>query len=170
MTWTNKPNDSNQRVALGRWRPAVLTGLLLSFFIAPVWSADAGNMLESIDIQALPGQKLQLQLRHSGPAPEPLSFTIDRPARISLDLPGTGLALPSRRQDVDIGALRTILAAEASGRTRVVLNLDTLVSYETRVEGNSIFVTLGADTHRAESAPTFGPATTPSSRDLGGRR
>ena len=51
-------------------------------------------------------------------------FTIDKPARISLDLPGTALALPSRRIDVGTGGLDTVLAAEANGRARVVLNLD----------------------------------------------
>ena len=44
--------------------------------------------------------------------------------------------------DVGIGALDTVLAAEANGRTRVVLNLDDLVSYETRVAGNTVYVTL----------------------------
>ena len=54
----------------------------------------------------------------------------------------TALGLQSRRQDVGIGVLDTILAAEAKGRTRVVLNLDTMVPYQTRVADNSIYVTL----------------------------
>ena len=41
------------------------------------------------------------------------------------------------------GGLDTILAAEANGRTRLVLNLDRMLPYQTRVEGNSIIVTLG---------------------------
>ena len=56
--------------------------------------------------------------------------------------------LKSRRKDVGIGVLDTILAAEANGRTRVVLNLDAIVPYETRVEGNSIVVTLGQPSQR----------------------
>ena len=43
---------------------------------------------------------VQLTMHLSGPAPQPLSFTIDNPARISFDLPNTALALPSRRIDV----------------------------------------------------------------------
>jgi type IV pilus assembly protein PilQ len=39
--------------------------------------------------------------------------------------------------------LDTVLLAEAQGRTRVVLNLDAMVPYETDVEGNRITVTLG---------------------------
>ena len=91
-------------------------------------------------MQTLPGQQLQLTMRLSGPAAEPLSFTIDNPARISFDLPNTTLALPSRRIDVRAAGLDTILAAEAKDRTRLVLNLDKLVPYQTRVDGNNIVV------------------------------
>ncbi len=103
---------------------------------------DGVNQLKNIDVRALAGNKLELRLEMTGPAPEPLTFTIDEPARIALDLPGTSSALKNRRQDVGKGALDTILVAEAGNRTRVVLNLDKLVAYETRVEGNSIYVTL----------------------------
>src|SRR5712675_1185058 len=99
-------------------------------------AADApGNTLQSIDVQTLAGKQVQLTLHLSGPAPEPMSFTIDKPARISLDLPGTALALPSRRIDVASGGVDTVLAAEANGRTRIVLNLDQLQPYQTRVGG-----------------------------------
>jgi type IV pilus assembly protein PilQ len=99
--------------------------------------------LQAVDVQPLPGQQLQLTMHLSGPAPQPLSFTIDNPARISFDLPGTTLALPSRRIDVHTAGLDTILAAETKDRTRVVLNLDKLVPYDARVDGNNIIVMLG---------------------------
>src|SRR5271170_6795133 len=95
--------------------------------------------LESIDVQTS-GQQVQLKLHLSGPAPEPLAFTIDKPARISLDLPNTTLALPSRRIDVGSVGVDTVLAAEANGRTRIVLNLDRQLPYQTRVAGNDIVV------------------------------
>jgi type IV pilus assembly protein PilQ len=99
--------------------------------------------LEAIDVQPLPGQQVELRLRLSGAAPEPMSFTIDDPARISLDLPNTTLALESRRQDANVGPLTTVLAAEANGRTRVVMNLSSMVPYQTRVEGDSVYVLIG---------------------------
>ncbi|GAC1454143.1 MAG: type IV pilus secretin PilQ family protein [Steroidobacteraceae bacterium] len=108
--------------------------------------AAAQPALQAIDVQPLAGQQLQLTLRLSGPAPQPLSFTIDNPARISLDLPNTTLALASRRIDVHASGLDTILAAETKDRTRVVLNLDKLVPYDTRTDGSNIIVTLGAAT------------------------
>jgi len=100
--------------------------------------------LESIDVQTLSGQQVQLKLHMSGPAPEPLPFTIDKPARIAFDLPNTTLALASRRIDVRSGGVDTVLAAEANGRTRLVVNVESLLPYTTKVDGNDITVTLGA--------------------------
>jgi type IV pilus assembly protein PilQ len=108
-------------------------------------NAQDGNRLQDIQIQSLPGERIELQLILSGTAPEPLAFTIDDPARIALDLPETALALSSRRRDVNLGPLDTVLTAEANGRTRVVLNLDSMVPYETRRSGNTIYITLGAE-------------------------
>jgi type IV pilus assembly protein PilQ len=107
--------------------------------------------LEAIDVQPLPGQQIELRLRLSGPAPEPTAFTIDNPARISLDLPNTALALESRRQDANVGPLTTVLAAEANGRTRVVMNLSSMVPYQTRVEGNDVVVVIGQGPGGAEA-------------------
>jgi len=121
----------------------IIAAALVTFSSAPARAADA-QKLEVIDVQPLPGQQLQLTMRLSGPAPTPLSFTIDNPARISFDLPNTQLALASRRIDVNASGLSSIVAAETKDRTRVVLNLDKMVTYDTRVDGNNIVVMLGA--------------------------
>src|SRR5450755_1093116 len=114
------------------------------------------NNLESIDVQALSGQQVVLKLHLSGPAPEPLPFTIDKPARIAFDLPNTTLALATRRIDVRSGGVDTVLAAEANGRTRLVVNVDVLMPYTTKVDGNTITITLGrqpGDALASASAP-----------------
>jgi type IV pilus assembly protein PilQ len=122
-------------------------------------AADApGNSLQSIDVQTLAGKQVQLTLHLSGPAPEPMSFTIDKPARISMDLPGVTLALPSKRIDVASEGVDTVLAAEASGRARIVLNLEQLQPYTTRVAGNDIIVTVGAGVSGAHTAATAAAA------------
>src|SRR5579871_5199367 len=136
----------------------LVLGALGTLSSSPVLAADAPK-LESIDVQPLPGQQLQVIMKLSGPAPQPLSFTIDNPARISLDLPNTVLALPSRRIDVHSSGLDSILAAEAKDRTRLVLNLDKLVPYETRVDGSNIIVMLGAGNQAA--AAMSNPSGTP---------
>jgi len=102
------------------------------------------NTLQSIDVQTLSGQQVQLKLTLSGPASEPLPFTIDKPARIAFDLLNTSLAVATRRIDVRSGGVDTVLAAEANGRTRLVVNVDALMPYSTKVDGNTILITLGA--------------------------
>jgi type IV pilus assembly protein PilQ len=124
----------------------------------------SGPSLQAVDVQQLAGQQLQLTLRLSGPAPQPLSFTIDNPARISFDLPNTSLALPSRRIDVHAQGLDTILAAETKDRTRLVLNMDKLVPYDTRVDGNNVIVTLGSGV----SGPQVAAASAAAAAPLGG--
>jgi type IV pilus assembly protein PilQ len=138
----------------------LVLGLLGTLPSQPARAADPPK-LESIDVQPLPGQQLQLTFRLSGPAPQPLSFTIDNPARISFDLPNTVLALASRRVDVHTSGLDSILAAEAKDRTRLVLNLDKLVPYDTRVNGNNIVVMLGASSPTASPVAATGIAAVP---------
>lgn len=102
------------------------------------------NQLTQVDANSLPGDQVQVRLKLSDPAPQPLIFTVDNPARISMDLADTSVALPSRRIDVKRGVLDTVNIAEANGRTRVVLNLNTLVPYDTKVEGDTILITVGS--------------------------
>ncbi len=132
-------------------RTAMIGAMALIATSAPCFKAQAADptKLESIDVQTLSGQQVQLKLHMSGPAPEPLPFTIDKPARIAFDLPNTTLALQSRRIDVRSGGVDTVLAAEANGRTRVVVNVESLLPYTTQVDGNTIIVTLG---HQAGEA------------------
>ncbi|MGY8794136.1 MAG: hypothetical protein ACKVJN_03255, partial [Woeseiales bacterium] len=56
-------------------------------------NAQDGNRLQDIQVQSLPGQRVELKLILSGPAPDPLAFTIEDPARIALDLRETTLGL-----------------------------------------------------------------------------
>jgi type IV pilus assembly protein PilQ len=120
-----------------------LCWLLAAGLLPSAATAQTALSLQAIDVQPLPGQQVELRLRLSGPAPEPTAFTIDNPARISLDLPNTSLGLESRRQDANVGPLTSVQAAEANGRTRVVMNLSSMVPYQTRVDGNSVVVLLG---------------------------
>jgi type IV pilus assembly protein PilQ len=129
-----------------------LAAIAVAGFATVASAQGTPNKLESIDVQSLSGQQLQLTLRHSAPPSEPVAFTIDNPARISLDLADTALALPSRRIDVRAGGVDSVLAAEAAGRTRLVLNLDRLMPYQTRVQGNDIVVLIGAASSQAVAA------------------
>ena len=139
-------------------RLAALVQAALLLFLGANASAQEGNKLQDIQVQSLPGQRVELKLIMSESAPEPLSFTIENPARIALDLPNTTLGLSSRRQDVNLGPLDTVLTAEANGRTRVVLNLGSMVQYETRRSGNMVIVTLGTGEDYSAGTTQFASA------------
>ena len=139
-----------QRI-LGTAARIVIAGALAAAAGTPALAQDQPS-LQAVDVQPLAGQQLQLTMRLSGPAPQPMSFTIDNPARISFDLPNTTLALPSHRIDVHTSGLDTIVAAETKDRTRVVLNLDKLVPYDAHVNGNDIVVMLGSGAAAAAAA------------------
>jgi type IV pilus assembly protein PilQ len=142
---------------------AALAQVAFLLFVGSAANAQDGNRLQDIQVQSLPGQRIELKLIMSGTAPEPLAFTIEDPARIALDLPDTTLGLTSRRRDVNMGPLDTVLTAEANGRTRVVLNLGEMVAYETRASGNTVTITLGDGDEYSAGTTQFASNVVPQS-------
>jgi len=122
----------------------MLMAMLLGLSMVQVNAEEVAveNSLEAVEVSSLPGSRVQIKFSMSAPAAEPLSFTIDNPARIAMDFAATSNNLAKRTTQVGVGAARSISAVEARGRTRVVLNLLRLVPYETRVEGNNVYVIL----------------------------
>src|SRR5512138_2127834 len=138
-----------------------ITFLMATLFLGvQAVHAQSTNRLESIDTSVLSGNNVQITLRLSDTAPTPLTFTVDNPARIALDLPNTAVAMSSRRVDVKQGVVDTVNVAEANGRTRVVLNVDSLAPYETEVRGNTIVVTVGSGARVAATSGESAAATT----------
>jgi type IV pilus assembly protein PilQ len=163
MAGNDRATASNKGGRHSLW---ALGGLLATLAVAWGGFAQAqgpATTLTSVEVQSLAGDALQVTLNTSGPAPAPLTFTIDQPARLSVDLADVGLALENRRIDVNAGGVDSIVAAEAGGRTRVVFNLDSLVAYTARAEGNAVIVTLGgsagSQAAEAEQAPAMAAAT-----------
>jgi type IV pilus assembly protein PilQ len=116
--------------------------LLGSTVAAQAADTASSNTLQSVEVAGLPGNKAQIIMTLSNPAPAPLSFTIDNPARIALDFPNTSNGLVQRSQDIGIGMAESLTAVEAQGRTRVVVNLVDMVPYEAHAEGNKIILTV----------------------------
>jgi len=142
-------------------RTAMMAAMAFVALAAISFTARAADpvKLESLDVQTLSGQQVQLKLHLDGPAPEPLPFTIDKPARIAFDLPNTTLALASRRFDVRSAGVDTVVAAEANGRTRLVVNVDSLLPYTTKIDGNNLVITLGAQPGASLGAPAVARAS-----------
>lgn len=122
---------------------AVLCGFLM-LALAHAQEGAASGSLEFISYVVKQNEGVELQLTFSGTPVTPASFTTENPARITLDLEGAKNALPWT-MPLPIkggGAAKSVSALEASGRTRVVITLDKLVPFTTRIENNNVFVLL----------------------------
>ena len=157
----------NNLTFMGKAMGGALVALVIAWAQPAV--AQGTVRLTAVEVMPMQGSTLQVRLRTDGVAPQPLTFTIDQPARLSVDLPDVALALDNRRIDVGAGGVDTIVAAEASGRTRIVFNLDSLVPYSAQADGDSVIVTLGAAGGGATaSASAAAPASSGGSRAITG--
>ncbi|MEX2131602.1 MAG: type IV pilus secretin PilQ [Pseudohongiellaceae bacterium] len=122
------------------------TLLITLVLFANVSTAQQSVRLESIGFANLPGDSIEIQLGFSGQPPEPTGFVLDNPARISLDLAGVESALSQQRYNIDSNNAQSVVVLDDGNRTRLVVNLDQLVSYQSRVVGNTLLLTVGNDT------------------------
>ncbi|MDC7827202.1 type IV pilus secretin PilQ [Pseudomonas sp. BLCC-B13] len=134
--------------ALSRVAISLISGFVASTAVA----AD----LSGLDVAALPGDRVELKLQFDSPVVAPRGYTIEQPARIALDLPGVTNKLGVKNRELGVGNARSVTIVEAKDRTRLIVNLSTLVPYATRAEGNNLFVVVG---EAATSASRVVPAS-----------
>ena len=149
-----KNNTFNLSHLIRQQLTALIGVCLFVFAIIPTLAFAENNAITEINYSSLPGDQVQIRMSLENLATEPGSFTIDSPARIAFDFPNTKIKLPERSLNIGVGVARSISAVEAGGRTRVVLNLSRLVTYNTIVDGNDIVVTLGGSSSTASSKLT----------------
>src|SRR5690606_29453368 len=90
--------------------------------------------------------------------------TTDDPPRIAIDLPGTSNRVADRRIAVGNGATNAISAGEASGRTRVVVDLFERTAYQAYADGSSYAIDIASSGHATAAAVTPGLAADPAKR------
>ncbi|WP_312954256.1 type IV pilus secretin PilQ [Stutzerimonas nitrititolerans] len=131
---------------------STLSRLGLSLMAALASPALLAANLNALDVASLPGDRVELKLAFDEPVAAPRGYTLDQPARIALDLPGVSSKLDSKNRELGVGNARSVTVVEAQGRTRLIVNLTTLVPYSTRVDGNNLFVVLGESGAAAPAA------------------
>ena len=72
----------------------------------------------------------------------PASFTINTPPRIVFDFPNTANGLGKSVQDFNQGNLHSANIVQAGNRTRLVVNLDQMLTYDSKLDGNNLLLTL----------------------------
>ncbi|HJW04149.1 MAG TPA: AMIN domain-containing protein, partial [Azospira sp.] len=126
------------------WRACLGVSLLALSLAVNAQQGASGNSIESINV-AQQGDSITLKLGlREAPSAVPTGFSIANPARVALDFPNTSNGLGHSTETVAAGALRSVNVVQSGDRTRVVFNLNQPMTYETRVEGAAVFVTLSA--------------------------
>ncbi len=118
--------------------------VFVAVILATIASAQtfAANLVD-IKFSALPGDVTQMELIFDGQPPVPGGYTIEKPARISLDLPGVNSQLKSKYHKIGFGNARTATVVNANERARVIVSLASLVPYAVESRDDRLIVLMG---------------------------
>ena len=77
-------------------------------------------------------------------APDPLSFSMENPARLILDFAGIKNELPKDQINrlINLGVVKRTQAVEAQNKTRLIFELTDHTAYEMKKKDNTLFLTL----------------------------
>ncbi|MBA8734178.1 type IV pilus secretin PilQ [Chromobacterium violaceum] len=114
--------------------------------------AAAAPAITALDAGKVDGNRQTLQITFDGPAVKPNSFALSNPPRIALDFANTGVKMAKPSLNVDSPLLRSAVAVEASGRSRLVLSLARNASYRSEVSGNRLLLTLDGSMSTEQAA------------------
>ncbi|MEZ7951696.1 MAG: type IV pilus secretin PilQ family protein [Halioglobus sp.] len=121
-----------------------------------VSAAFAGPVVQDIEFSSRSGGKFEVRLEFNEMPPDFKIYAIEKPARIAVDFLGTSSSLDQKRYSLPYGNANKAVVLESGDRTRLVVELVKLVPYETRVEGNSLFLMVGQEGNeylKSTSAP-----------------
>ncbi|SEH82760.1 type IV pilus secretin PilQ [Pseudomonas fuscovaginae UPB0736] len=131
----------------------ILSALGISLWMALVSPMVFAANLKTLDVAALPGDRVEIKLAFDSPPAAPHGYTTEQPARIALDLTGVASQLATKTRDLGVGNARSVTVVEAKDRTRLIINLTKLAPYSTRIEGNNLFVVVGQGAAPAVATP-----------------
>ena len=155
---------TNNGVSMNKPRAWMINVALLAFGLVVVMPAMAANVLQDIRYASAPGGKVDITLQFAEPIGDVQAFTTDSPPRIAIDLPGTSNGLSARRIAIGAGATSAVSAAEAGGRTRVVVDLFRPAGYTTRSNGNLLVLTVDAGSKGGGASAAMASGNDPTKR------
>lgn len=121
----------------------VLLGSLMLMVMGMSASTAYGNAITGIEFSSKPQSKFEIRLEFEDTPPDPKTYTIENPARISMDFAGVSSALDRKKFPLPFGNATGVVVLEAGDRTRMIINLVELLPYTTRVSGNAMYIEVG---------------------------
>lgn len=128
--------------SLGNWWRGIIVTLAMSLLSSVVQAAPT---VTDIEFSSRPGSKFEVRLEFNEAPPEMKDYAIEKPARIAIDFPGTTSSLERKSYSLPYGNATKAMVLESGDRTRLVVNLVKLVPYETRVDGNNLYLVVGQE-------------------------
>ncbi len=104
--------------------------VIASFVLFQAAFAKAATV-DDISFSALPGGRFEIKLGATSGLPEPKSYAIDSPARIVLEFEDTSSALDKKKYPLAFDNAQSVVVLSAGGKTRVIVNLQDPVGFET---------------------------------------
>ena len=118
-------------------------------------NADTQNSIQSLSVSAAPGGMLVMKVgMKSALASPPAGFAISTPPRIAFDFPNTTNGLGKSTQEFSEAGLRSANIVQAGSRTRLVVNLSQMLSYNLQIDGNNLLITMQSKTANASATST----------------
>lgn len=140
--------------------------LVKAFLLALVFFSinSLASTLQDVKFLELPGEGAEVRLIFDSSPTKPVGYTIDRPARVVFDFADVVNGLSQKKYTVNVGSVQSAVVVEGGGRTRVIVNLDSILPYGTRIEGNEVVISVGSEVlgvgDSVASAPTNVPNRT----------
>ena len=135
--------------------------VLLLIFVTVSAAEAANTAVKNIEFSSLPNDLFEIHLTFDAVPPEPKGYTIEKPARIALDLVGVSSDLTKKNHKLNFANARSVTVLEAKNRTRVIISLDRLDQYSTRIEGNHLYVVVGGAGNAGSANTVQNSSTTP---------
>ncbi|WP_299981026.1 type IV pilus secretin PilQ [uncultured Pseudoteredinibacter sp.] len=118
--------------------------------LASLATSSFASKLTDIQFAELPGQRFEIKLKFDEQPDAPKGYTIEKPARVVLDFPGVESLLTQKKFPVSFDSANSVVVLSSGGRTRMIVNLNELVNYSTRLAGSDVIVEMGSGASTSE--------------------
>lgn len=121
-----------------------LLGAVIAFGVLSAYAqTETQNSITGLNVSSAENGTTVIKVELAQPLVNvPAGFTINTPPRIAFDFPNTANGLGRSAQDFAAGDLRSANIVQAGNRTRLVINLHQMLSYNTKIDGNNLLITL----------------------------
>lgn len=134
-----------QQYLVSCYRAAGRLAFVLIALLIGASSAHAGTTLKDVTFASLPGGRFEIRMDFDGAPSKPAEYQIDKPARIVFDFPGVANAVATKKFPLPFENAQSVVVLDSEDRTRLILNMTKLDLYQTRIDGNSMFIEVGSN-------------------------